>query len=95
MDNKDGKENCLSYCPNCRKTLTGAVEVVVIETCGIRTIGLEETSDRNWIECDACRLVVCKSCCGNASSGLCNGCLKQLASAPIPCSAIEHQNNLG
>ena len=48
----ENKANCPNHCPNCRKALTGAVEIVEIETCGIRTICLEETSDRNWIECD-------------------------------------------
>lgn len=78
MENKDGKETCPNHCSNCRKPLTGAVEVIETKNEDIPVIHVKETSDRNWIACDACNLVVCKSCCENALSGLCNGCLKQM-----------------
>lgn len=65
-------------CPDCGKTLTGAIEVVETEMFGIPTIAFKETSDRNWIECDACSRVVCKACCRKPKTGYCNNCLTAL-----------------
>lgn len=62
-------------CPECRRVLIGAIEVREIEVFDIPTIGLEETPDRNWIQCDACGLVICKACCLNPKSGFCDKCL--------------------
>jgi hypothetical protein len=72
MKNED-RGNCLK----CRKPLVGAIEVIETTTEGIPTILLQETSDRNWIQCDACNLIICKACCLNAASGFCNDCLPQ------------------
>ena len=69
-------------CPQCRKPLVGAVEVIETTTEGIPTILLEETSDRNWIQCDSCSLIICKSCCRDAASGLCNDCLQESPRTP-------------
>ena len=77
MENEDRE-----ICPQCRKLLVGAVEVIETTTGGIPTILLRETADRNWIECDSCGLIVCKSCCRNAASGLCNACLKESSRPP-------------
>lgn len=90
MNNEDSK-NCPSHCPNCRKTLTGAVEVLEMKNEGVPIIQVKETSDRNWVACDACNLVVCKSCCENAESGFCNGCLKQLMPKPVICPVIANK----
>jgi hypothetical protein len=62
-------------CPNCRRELVGVIEVTETETEGVRAVLLQESSDRNWIECDSCSLVVCKACCKDSESGLCNGCI--------------------
>lgn len=94
MNNEDSK-NCPSHCPNCRKTLTGAVEVVETKNEGIPVIEVKETSDRNWIACDACNLIICKSCCANAASGFCNGCLQQLVPKPLVCPVVSQSNQLG
>ena len=66
------------HCPQCLKVLTGAIEVKEIEMLGVPVISLEETPDRNWIQCDSCNTVVCKSCCLNPEVGYCNACLKRL-----------------
>jgi hypothetical protein len=71
--------------------LTGAVEVVETKNEGIPIIHVKETSDRNWIACDSCNLVVCKFCCENAESGFCNGCLKQLMPKPGICPIIANK----
>ena len=73
-------KSCPSYesagnCPECKRVLIGAVEIVKTESFGIPTIRFEETPDRNWIQCDACSLIVCKKCCLNPKSGFCNRCL--------------------
>lgn len=70
----DEAGNCL----DCGKVLTGAVEIVETEMFGIPTIAFEETSDRNWIECDACSRIVCKACCRKPKTGYCNICLTAL-----------------
>jgi hypothetical protein len=74
-------------CPNCRKPLVGAVEVLTTTTDGIPTIVLQETSDRNWIQCDSCSLIICKGCCKDAGSGFCNDCLEQQQTAVLSESA--------
>ena len=75
-------------CPNCQKPFVGAVEVLTTTTDGIPTIVLQETLDRNWIQCDACSLIICKSCCTDAGSGFCNDCLKERQNAGLSKSAI-------
>lgn len=47
----------MGNCPKCRKPFVGAVEVRATEIEGIPTIVLEETPDRNWIQCDLCSAV--------------------------------------
>ncbi len=69
----------MGNCPKCRKPFVGAVEVMTTEIEGIATIVLEETTDRNWIQCDTCSLVICKGCCKDAGSGFCNDCLEEKA----------------
>jgi hypothetical protein len=61
-------------CPNCRKSFVGAIEVLTTTIGGMPTVMVEETPDRNWIQCDLCGLVICKSCCKDAASGFCNAC---------------------
>ena len=68
-------------CPECRKMLTGAIEVVEGEMLGVSVISFEETPDRNWIQCDGCNTLVCKSCCLSPEQGYCNACLKRLRSS--------------
>ena len=68
----------MGNCPGCGKVLTGAVEVVETEMFGIPTIAFEETSDRNWMQCDACSRVICKACCRKPKTGYCNACLTAL-----------------
>lgn len=63
-------------CPQCRRLFVGAIEVRTMKIEGIATVVCEETPDRNWIQCDSCGLVICKSCCLDAGSGFCNTCLK-------------------
>lgn len=65
-------------CPDCNQVLTGTVEIIKTEMFGIPIIRFRETSDRNWIQCQACHLVVCKECCRNARSGFCNECSAQI-----------------
>ncbi len=67
----------MGNCPKCRKLFVGAVEVTATEIEGIATIVLEETPDRNWIQCDLCSLVICKGCC--------TGCRKRFF-ATVACS---------
>lgn len=69
-------------CPECNRVLTGVVEIIKTETNGIPTIRFQETADRNWIQCDACNLVICKVCCQNAGSGYCNACLARIGQVP-------------
>lgn len=76
-------------CPNCLKPLVGAVEVTTTTMGGIPTIVLQETSDRNWIQCDACSLIICKGCCEDAGSGFCNDCLKEQENALLGKSATS------
>lgn len=64
-------------CPECRKELVGAIEIVQSKTNGIGVITFKETPDRNWIQCDGCSKVVCKACCRNSKSGYCNRCLSR------------------
>lgn len=68
-------------CPQCGKPLVGAIEVVQTKTNGMQIIRLVETTDRNWIECDSCSLVICKSCCRKPQSGYCNECLSRICPA--------------
>lgn len=70
--------DAMDDCPACKRELTGAVEIRQTEISGVPTILFEETSDRNWIQCDACSLVICKQCCRNPKSGFCNACLARL-----------------
>lgn len=83
-DNRRGYcKTCPSFdeagnCPDCGKVLIGAIEVVETKMFGIPTIAFEETSDRNWIQCDACNRVVCKACCRKPKTGFCNACLAAL-----------------
>lgn len=94
--------NKTENCPGCGRALIGAIEVVETEMFGIPTILLEETPDRNWIECDACSLVVCKGCCQNPKSGFCNRCLalweqdrKAKPPRPVVITVESHRFNQG
>lgn len=62
------------FCPNCKKELLGAIEVSSAVVGGINFVVMEETSDRNWIECDACAKTICKACCVFPDSGYCDRC---------------------
>lgn len=79
-------------CPQCRKPFVGAVEVTTTLTDDIPTIVLRETSDRNWIQCDACSLIICKGCCRDAGSGFCNECLEQQENTVLSQSATPILN---
>lgn len=62
------------YCTGCRRQLTGAVEVSAGVVDGIETVTMQETPDRNWIQCDYCNRTVCKNCCTIPDSGYCDAC---------------------
>lgn len=80
------------FCQECRKVLTGAVEVTRTTNFGIPRIIFRETPDRNWIQCDDCNLVVCKSCCIKAYSGFCDNCLQKLQTVGFSKSPGQPQN---
>jgi len=61
-------------CPGCRRQLEGVVVVSSAMVGGINFVVMEETPDRNWIECDACGKVICKNCCVFPDSGYCDRC---------------------
>jgi len=79
-----------AFCATCRKPLEGAVEVVKTTFRGIALILLKETPDRNWIGCNGCGSVVCKSCCRHPLTGYCNRCLEYILeiSVKIPRTAV-------
>lgn len=79
-------------CPSCGKPLVGAVEIVQELRGGIPITVFRETSDRNWIQCDACNTVVCKGCCRNAPSGFCNSCWTRLQQSKIGKSQTKRPN---
>ncbi len=66
------------FCANCRKPLEGAVEVIKTTFRGSQVILLKETSDRNWIRCNGCGSVICKSCCRYPLTGYCNRSLEYI-----------------
>lgn len=76
-------------CPNCKRALIGAVEIIKTETEGIPTMLFQETPDRNWIQCDACNTIVCKQCCQNEPSGFCHDCWKRLQQSKISKTPIQ------
>ncbi len=69
-------------CPQCGRELVGAVETASATVGGIQVVVMQETSDRNWIDCDACNETVCKSCCTVPDSGYCDRCFFQLKIEP-------------
>lgn len=64
----------IEACPKCQSELQGAIEVSSAIVGGINFVVMEETPDRNWIECDACGKVICKKCCVFPDSGYCDRC---------------------
>ena len=64
----------LDLCPQCRRQLEGAIETSSAIVGGIQMVVMRETSDRNWITCDACNRTVCKDCCVKPDSGYCDAC---------------------
>ncbi len=84
MSNNNGN-NSEWKCPDCLNPLEGAIIVATGEENGLSGIFLNETEDRNWIQCDKCNRIVCKACCLNPASGYCNRCLipaSQTAKSP-------------
>jgi hypothetical protein len=50
------------FCRQCKRELTGVLEVV-IATVGIYSHEVNlETSDCNWRLCESCKVVICKRC---------------------------------
>ncbi len=64
----------LERCPKCSRELLGAIETSSAEVSGIQFVVIRETTDRNWIACDACNQTICKACCVMPDSGYCNTC---------------------
>lgn len=69
-------------CPNCETELIGEVKVRSAQVGVFNFVVMEETSDRNWIQCDVCNKVICKDCCKSPDSGYCDGCFYRLKIAP-------------
>ena len=72
-----------SYCPNCQRVLVGVLEIIKTTTLGMPSILYRESSDRNWIQCDGCNLIICKNCCEKYRNGFCNDCWRQLVETGI------------
>lgn len=51
-----------SFCPQCKKDLTGAIEKVSTTVGNFVYLVSRETADCNWRQCGGCKNVVCKSC---------------------------------
>ena len=70
------------HCPKCERKLIGEVKVSSAQVGSFNFVVVEETSDRNWIECDACSKLLCKNCCALPDSGYCDWCFYKMKIAP-------------
>jgi hypothetical protein len=68
----------IGNCEICDAALYGelAVESEIVD--GIGFVSLKEMSERNWILCDACNLLLCRDCCQQPQTGLCNSCFNRM-----------------
>jgi len=68
----------ITNCELCGKDLTGELEVSEGElTDGTPVVHIDSTPDRNWICCNSCNAVVCRSCCKYPDSGYCDRCIEK------------------
>jgi hypothetical protein len=75
MSNVANKSNVpIEACPKCSRELVGVIEVSEGSLLGLTVVVMRETTDRNWITCDACNRTICKSCCVVPDSGYCDSC---------------------
>ncbi|MEQ1762128.1 MAG: hypothetical protein ABL984_03175 [Pyrinomonadaceae bacterium] len=49
-------------CPKCNRELTGAIETTTTNDGIYSFIVQKETSDCNWVNCQGCKQVMCKTC---------------------------------
>ena len=76
------KNSAKEVCPKCQRRLEGAIEVSSGIVGGVNFVVMQETPDRNWIDCDGCGKVLCKKCCTMPDSGYCDRCFYDYKIAP-------------
>lgn len=70
-------------CEKCQAQLYGQLAVEFEEIEGMSVISFRETSTRNWILCDACNRLLCRSCCQHPDTGFCDECLQKYGVSPL------------
>jgi hypothetical protein len=50
------------FCPECKRELTGALEMMFSDVGQHTYLVTQETSDCNWRRCRGCKAVLCKKC---------------------------------
>ena len=50
------------FCQECKRELTGAVEIVSTEVGNYVYLVTKETADCNWRRCRGCKTILCKRC---------------------------------
>lgn len=80
-ENTGNKTNCqraiTGYCEKCQAELHGELGVKSETINGIPVITIAETAPRNWILCDSCNALLCRDCCLQPHTGLCNACFNR------------------
>lgn len=52
----------LFFCPQCKRDLIGAIEIMFTDVGNYSYLVTQETSDCNWRQCRGCKSVLCKVC---------------------------------
>ena len=50
------------FCPQCKRELTGALEMTFSDVGQHTYLVTQDTSDCNWRRCRGCKTVLCKQC---------------------------------
>jgi hypothetical protein len=61
-----------SFCPKCKRELTGALDLVFTDVGSYSYLVSRETTDCNWRQCRGCKMVLCKRCDDEQSRYCCS-----------------------
>ena len=61
-----------SFCPECKKELTGALDLTFTDEGNYSYLVSQETTDCNWRRCRGCKMVLCKQCDDEQRRYCCN-----------------------